>query len=100
MLSTRGYAVDTAADGLEALEKCRKTEFDAIILDLTMPQMDGYTFMERLLAFRPDAKIIVASGNIDEKAGDDRLSKARALMPKPFDLPTITSTLDKVLREP
>lgn|GEM_PF-1286725 len=100
MLSTRGYAVDTAADGLEALDKCRKTEFDAIILDLTMPQMDGYTFMERLLAFRPDAKIIVASGNIDEKAGDDRLSKARALMPKPFDLPTITSTLDKVLREP
>ena len=100
MLSTRGYTVDMAADGMEALEKCRKTNFDAIILDLTMPQMDGYTFMERLLAFRPDARVIIASGNIDDKTADLRLARARAIMPKPFDLHTITSTLEKVLREP
>lgn len=45
-LSEQGYAVQVAGDGLQALEQCRADRFDIIILDIIMPQMDGYTFLQ------------------------------------------------------
>lgn len=43
-----GYEVSQAADGYEAVELCRKKEFDLIILDIMMPGMDGYQAYEKI----------------------------------------------------
>jgi DNA-binding response OmpR family regulator len=48
LLKKAGYDVDTAADGLEALEKVRRCRPDLILVDVTMPRMDGFTFCETL----------------------------------------------------
>lgn len=38
-----GYEVDEAADGMEAMEKCRANEYDLMILDIMMPELDGFS---------------------------------------------------------
>tara|TARA_B100001094_G_C18079415_1_gene744345 strand:+ start:643 stop:1011 length:369 start_codon:yes stop_codon:yes gene_type:complete len=43
-----GYEVDTAENGMEALEKVAEGEFCSVLVDLNMPVMDGYTFVMKL----------------------------------------------------
>lgn len=43
-----GYIVDEAADGMDAVEKCRKTNYDAIILDVMMPKLDGFSACKQI----------------------------------------------------
>jgi len=44
-LELEGYAIDTAADGAEALAKLEREAYDLIILDIVMPRMDGIKFL-------------------------------------------------------
>src|SRR5262245_11266699 len=47
-LREQGYAVDAAADGNEGLYKAETWEYDAIILDVMLPEMDGWEILGRL----------------------------------------------------
>ena len=47
-LERAGYEVDEALNGLEALEKLLVSPFDLLIVDVNMPQMDGFTFLKVL----------------------------------------------------
>ncbi|MFO8080653.1 MAG: response regulator [Armatimonadota bacterium] len=49
-LSRAGYEVETAYDGVEALEKVKETDPDMIVLDVMMPRMDGFEVLKRLQA--------------------------------------------------
>ena len=49
LLELKGYSVIEANNGVTGLKLCAETPVDLIILDLNMPRMDGYLFMERLL---------------------------------------------------
>jgi CheY-like chemotaxis protein len=49
LLELKGYTVFEANNGVAGLKLCSDNELDLIILDLNMPRMDGYLFMERLL---------------------------------------------------
>ena len=49
-LSRAGYDVETAYDGVEALEKVKATDPDMIVLDVMMPRMDGFEVLKRLQA--------------------------------------------------
>ena len=50
ILEAEGYTVDEAINGIEALEKSLSSEFDLFIVDINMPQMDGYGFLQQLRA--------------------------------------------------
>jgi len=63
-----------ASDGLEALKLLLKEEFDFIFLDLTMPVMNGYEAIPKLLDIQPNLKIIVVSADVQEKAKEKVLS--------------------------
>jgi CheY-like chemotaxis protein len=62
-LTMEGFAVDTANDGLEGLEKATQKEPDIILLDMLMPRMTGLEFLEayRLPAKHPNVKAVVMS---------------------------------------
>jgi len=47
-LEAAGFEVDVALNGVEALEKVLAARVDLLIVDVNMPQMDGFTFLERL----------------------------------------------------
>lgn len=60
-----GYAVITAADGLEAWDLVVRESPDVILLDLTMPGMDGFTLLKKLREYPPSEKwqpVIIISG--------------------------------------
>lgn len=61
-LSFVGFAVDTAEDGVEAIEKVRETGFDLILTDLMMPRMDGLELLKRVKEFQPHINVIIMSG--------------------------------------
>ncbi|KMY69184.1 chemotaxis protein CheY [Desulfocarbo indianensis] len=67
-----GFAVQTANDGLEALDKLSKESVDLIITDVNMPRMDGFTFISRVRSqgVMPKVPIIVLS---TEREDHDRL---------------------------
>ena len=82
--------------GLEALETLDKTEVDAIVLDIIMPQMDGYGVLEQLMTMKlgkkPGVIALTALGR------DDFITRAINLgacyyMVKPFDFSILTKAL-------
>ena len=88
ILSRHGYRIDTATDGVEAVLKLGLVEFDVIILDLMMPNLDGFTFINTFAENDPRIlrKVIVTSA-ASPAVIRERLKVAPfALMPKPFDL--------------
>ncbi|MBR6295403.1 MAG: response regulator [Treponema sp.] len=67
-----GYSVETAADGIEALDKMRKGHIDAVITDIKMPRMDGLVFLSNIRRMEEyeNIPVIVVSGVYDETARD------------------------------
>jgi NarL family two-component system response regulator LiaR len=60
--------VATAGSGVEALELCDHHEIDVILMDLSMPDIDGVTTTERLLERHPQARVVVLTAFVDDVA--------------------------------
>lgn len=56
-----GYATTVCGNGADGLQEASKNDYDMILLDLIMPQMDGFTFLEELKGKKKKAKVIVLS---------------------------------------
>ncbi len=59
ILERSGCRVATASDGLEALEKLTEEEFDAVVSDVVMPNMDGYELYQRVQQLRPGLPVLM-----------------------------------------
>ena len=62
-MESRAVDVDTAASGIEAVQKAKDVPYDAIILDLAMPEMDGIETLRHLLEVNPDLQVILLTGH-------------------------------------
>ncbi|HEX8910171.1 MAG TPA: response regulator, partial [Anaeromyxobacteraceae bacterium] len=58
-LGEAGYGVDTAADGESGLALAEATPYDAIVLDLMLPRLDGYAVLERLRGAQNAAGVLI-----------------------------------------
>lgn len=75
ILSSEGYEVLTANNGLEGLQKIKAHHPDMVLLDVFMPLMDGREFMRNIdMADYPDTKIIIYSNLSDRKVENEMLS--------------------------
>jgi DNA-binding NtrC family response regulator len=85
-LTRLGYSVFTTTSPLTALELLAGESFDAIITDLGMSEMDGLQLCERVLSTRPDAPVIVITGqtSMDAAIGALRVG-AYDFLTKPID---------------
>jgi DNA-binding response OmpR family regulator len=61
-LRLEGYAVITAADGIDALRQVEAASPDALILDLDLPRLDGFTVGRELALIAPKLPIVVVTG--------------------------------------
>lgn len=98
MLESAGHEVVPATGGREGLEKYRINPPDLVLVDLFMPEFDGFETILLLRREFPNAKIVAMSGNI---AAGAMLSVARrlgsaAVLEKPFTLEQLLITLDEV----
>jgi len=96
-LSKIGFNTITASNGKEALDIFVKNPdlFSLVILDLTMPVMDGVSTFEEMTKIKPDVKVIICSG-YDEHEIIERFKRnlpPRAFLKKPYDYLTITNLI-------
>jgi DNA-binding NtrC family response regulator len=80
----RGYTVETAADGAQALAAARRRRPALVLLDVEMPGMDGLEALRGLRALDPGIPVIMVTGNESTRvAGDIIKSGAYSYLPKP-----------------
>jgi len=103
ILAQEGHDVDTAADGVEALTYVQRELPDVVLLDLAMPHMDGWHFLEELRAvgLRSRVRVIIVSAMTDS----DSLARSQAegvneRIAKPFDATAILKAVEAVVQEP
>ncbi|WP_416674289.1 response regulator [Egbenema bharatensis] len=86
-----GWQVYTASSGTEALEQAKAHQPDAILLDVSMPEMDGITLLQQLRSNPATAKIPVIlltakSHSLNQLEASDKISgKVSGLITKPFE---------------
>ena len=99
VLELEGYEVITASNGVEALEQVRTARPDAVVLDLMMPVMDGWTFMEHCrreeLCAETPVLVMSAYRNLTETAPN---LGAKACIAKPFDLGVLLGAVERLVR--
>ena len=95
-ISEMGFQVVLAKDGVEAVEKLREHQPDAIILDLMMPNMHGLDAMRKLLSINPSIPVIIHTAYSHYK--DNFMSwAAEEYVVKSSDLTELKSALRRVL---
>lgn len=97
-LRDEGYAVDLAEHGEDGLFKAENIEYDAIVLDVMLPVMDGFTVLERLRVHRKTPVLLLTArdGLGDRVRGLD--GGADDYLVKPFDLPELLARLRALIR--
>ncbi len=97
-LREEDYAVDTAADGVEGLYKAQNCDYDAIVLDVMLPRLDGWQVLERLRKAKKTPVVFLTARDTPadrvrglDGGGDDYLVK-------PFDLSELFARLRAVIR--
>jgi DNA-binding NtrC family response regulator len=97
-LEGEGYKVASAADGSGAIEILKKDEFDLILLDIKMPNVDGFEVLKFVKETQPDTKVIMLTGFADLKnAIESKKLGAEDFVSKPYDLVDLLTTVERVL---
>lgn len=91
VLRRRGYQVDMARDGSEAIERCQRFRYALILLDLMMPVKSGYDVLDHLgkLSDRP-LVIVLTAGSVPKQLNPDVVA---GTLRKPFDLDLLLDTI-------
>lgn len=101
LLKTRGYDVDSAADGEEALEKARAEPPDIVVTDIVMPKTGGLEVLTELRTLCPGVPVIAISGGGRISAANylevASLFGAAEVLEKPFEFDTLLAAVEKAL---
>ncbi|WP_300465442.1 sigma-54 dependent transcriptional regulator [Desulfobacula sp.] len=95
-----GHEVDTAASGLDALEKLKHTPFQVMFVDIKMPGMDGLELLERIKEDYPDIMVVIitAYGSIESAVKAMRTGASDYLL-KPFKPDQLSLVVERIIRQ-
>lgn len=92
--------IGDANDGLEAIKLYKELKPDIVIMDITMPNVNGIEALKKILEFEPKAKVIMCSALSHEKALYKAIKAgACEYIIKPFTTHRLVSSIDKVLKQ-
>lgn len=90
----RGMRVSTTTSAVEALDKADEENFDAIVLDLMMPEMNGLEALTRLREKNPDLQIILLTGHATVEKGIEAMKLgALDFLEKPIDIQALNAKI-------
>ena len=96
-LELRGLKVTGVTRGADAVQLADKQNFDAIVIDLAMPGMDGLETLKRIKKTHPDAEIIMLSGQGTVKTSIEAMKLgAEDFLEKPVDMQELLTKIDEM----
>ena len=94
-LKRRGLLAAAAFGGREALESVSENEYDAVVLDLKMPGMDGLETLRAIRQMDPDIQVLVLTGHGTVSAGVDGMQLGAAdFLQKPVSIETLCASIE------
>ncbi len=95
-----GHIVQTASNGVDALEKVKRQEFDLIITDMKMDRMDGIQLTENIKKAAPRTEIMLVTGFATVDSAVDAFTKGAAyFLSKPYKLDELRAAVKKILEK-
>jgi len=93
-MRARDMEVTTSTSATDALKKAEKESYDAIVLDLMMPEMDGLEALQEIKKNNPELQVILLTGHATVEKGIEAMKLgATDFLEKPADLKTLTEKI-------
>ena len=98
VLRKRGFRVDSARNGEEAVEKSRLCRYSIVLLDLMMPRMSGYEYLEEIEQWPPDQRplVLVLTAGTEPRNLNPQI--VAGTIRKPFDIELLLDTIEACIR--
>ena len=96
-LKTAGHEVVNAGDGTEALELLSMHDFELVITDLLMPNLNGQNLINTIRLKWPHMPIILTSGYLSQDLGKAIMEGIAAFLQKPFSPTALIMTVERLL---
>jgi len=97
-LREEGYAVDTADAGDDGLYKAENSDYDAVVLDVMLPRLDGWEVLDRLRKKKPTPVLMLTARDAPQDRVRGLDTGADDYLVKPFDLPELLARLRALIR--
>lgn len=98
LLTDNGYEVVEAENGLDAIAKYKASKPDAVLLDITMPEMDGLTALKEIRKVDPEAKVAMVTAMGQQSMIMDAIkSGAKDFVVKPFQPDRVLAAVKKLV---
>ena len=96
ILKRRGYHVQTASDGLSAINKFKEQDFDVTLMDIVMPEMNGVDAFKKIKEIQPGAPIILMTAYSDEDLIENAKNEgARRIIHKPIHIDQLIDLINE-----
>ena len=98
LLSEHGYEIAEAQNGREAVEVYQKFRPDVVLMDITMPEMDGLTALRQIRQLDPNAKVAMLTALGQQGIVMEAIkSGARDFIVKPFEAARVLTAVQRIL---
>jgi len=97
ILKSKGANVDSARDGIEAINKAQASKYDIILMDMRMPGLDGNDTAIKIRTKSEDIKIIALTGDVDGEKFLRKESPFNAYIAKPIDPANLSVSIRKTI---
>jgi len=99
LLARRGIEIHTASDGATAIEKLRTTPYSVVVLDLMVPEVNGFEVIEFIRGARLDIPVAVVSAVSQQALTKLDLDVVKLVISKPFDVAEFTKAIVALCEE-
>jgi CheY-like chemotaxis protein len=94
VLERQGYTVSVAGDGDEAVQMAADHDYEVILMDLSMPRMDGYEAMQRIKQFKPALPIVAVTAHAMKSDRERCLEQGfDEHLAKPYEVPLLMAVV-------
>ena len=93
----RGYSVDVASDGVDAMRLLSEWHYDLAIIDLMMPRLNGYELVDSLRRLDQRPTVVIATAMTDSLIGLLDADVVHSVVRKPFDIEVLGSLMSAIV---
>ena len=98
ILEAKGYQVDTATDGFQAIEKAREFAFDVVLMDIKMPRINGVETYKKMKKIDLNTKVIMITAYaLEELIREAYKEGVLEVMHKPLEIDSLITSIDAAI---